>query len=332
MSRILILLLLSFPQLHAQTLKTVNSSYKTSIRGLSVVNNTIIWVSGSNGTVGRSLDKGKTWHWIAVPGSEKRDFRDIEAFDEHTAVIMAVDEPALILRTEDAGLHWQPVFTDSRKGMFLDAMSFEGSNGYVIGDPIDGRMFLAATNDAGSTWKEIQSSNLSVATGEACFASSGTNIIAGFNGEYMVVTGGTVSRLLTPQHVTPLPMIQGKESTGANSIAVSPTSGRQKRLLLVAGGDFAQPTSSDKNLFYSTDHGATWIRPEQPPKGYKSCVAFITDRCVVSCGTSGVDISVDNGLHWKHISDDSYHVVQKAKKGNLIVLAGANGRITTLKL
>jgi hypothetical protein len=32
-------------------------------------------------------------------------------------------------------------------------------------------------------------------------------------------------------------------------------------------------------------------------------------------------------MNWKHISDQSFHVVQKAKKGNSIFLAGKNGVI-----
>jgi len=45
-----------------------------------------------------------------------------------------------------------------------------------------------------------------------------------------------------------------------------------------------------------------------------------------------VDISNDSGKNWKHISDDSYHVVQKAKSGKLVVLAGINGKIAMLQL
>ena len=317
-----VLFFLNCFQLSAQQITVVNKEYKTSIRGLSVVNNQVIWVSGSNGSVGRSTDKGHSWKWITVPGMEKRDFRDIEAFDENTAVIMAVAEPAVILRTTDGGQTWETVFTDARPGMFLDAISFDGDNGYVIGDPIEGKMFLAKTSDAGKSWKEIQTQGLSVQEGEACFASSGTNIITEPGGNFLLLTGGTASRLLTPGEARETPLIQGKESTGGNSIAQFRNHQNGKNLLFIAGGDFAAPESSDNNMFYSTNNGVNWVQPVQPPKGYKSCVTFFTSKCLVSCGTSGVDVSYDSGKHWKHISDESYHVVQKAKSGKLIVLAG----------
>ena len=126
----------------------LNTGAKTSIRGLSVVNNNIVWVSGSNGIVGKSSNAGKNWKWMVVKGFEKSDFRDIEAFDANTAIIMAIaepaDAPAYILKTADGGDSWKIVYENKTKGMFLDAMEFrDPKNGMVIGDPIDGRFFIA---------------------------------------------------------------------------------------------------------------------------------------------------------------------------------------------
>src|SRR4029078_3730005 len=64
----------------------LTSGTKISIRGLSVVNDNVVWVSGSDGTVGKTTNGGRTWKWITVKGFEKNDFRDIEAFDAATAV------------------------------------------------------------------------------------------------------------------------------------------------------------------------------------------------------------------------------------------------------
>ena len=46
----------------------LDSGRKTSIRGLSVVDDDIIWASGSSGTVARSIDGGKTFEWLTVAG------------------------------------------------------------------------------------------------------------------------------------------------------------------------------------------------------------------------------------------------------------------------
>ena len=139
MKRIFALLVLgcmvSFSPAVAQTPEVVmlTSGTKTSLRGLSVVNESVIWVSGSNGTVGRSANGGKTWKWMVVKGFEKTDFRDVEAFDGSNAIIMGVDSPAYILKTTDGGESWKVVYENKTKGMFLDAMDFvSGAEGGTL--------------------------------------------------------------------------------------------------------------------------------------------------------------------------------------------------------
>src|SRR6187549_1424002 len=189
----------------------LNTGVKTSIRGLSVVNNNIVWVSGSNGMVGKSSNAGKNWKWMAVKGFEKNDFRDIEAFDANTAIIMAIAEPAYILKTTDGGETWKIVYENKTKGMFLDAMEFrDPMNGFVIGDPVDGRFFMARTTNGGNSWTELAAEERFVAdSGEAFFASSGTNFRYLFNQSLIMASGGKNSRLFYDKTVFNLPMTKG---------------------------------------------------------------------------------------------------------------------------
>lgn len=306
---------------------------KVSLRGLSVVNDRIVWASGSKGAVGKSLDGGKTWDWMTVPGNEKRDFRDIEAFDAKTAIIMAVDTPAVILKTPDGGQTWKLVYENDTPGMFLDAMEFRNtSSGIVIGDPINGRFFIAQSVDGGDTWHDVPERALPKAdSGEGCFASSGTNVRNLDPHRVCFVSGGPNSRLFIRDTAIDLPILKGKASTGANSIAVqdnaSPHGGRR---LIVVGGDFAKDTLQEKNCFFTNDGGKTWIAPTTPPHGYRSCVEYIGGNRVLTCGTSGVDISWDNGMNWQLITSTGYHVCRVAKKGSSVFLAGSGGRIARL--
>ena len=177
--------------LYAQRMVMLDSSHAISIRGLSVADNNTIWLSGSNGTVARSADGGNNWQWMQVKGFEQTDFRDIEAFDKNTAVIMGIGEPAVILKTHDGGAHWQTVFEDRRKGMFLDAMEFwNEQSGIVIGDPLEGKIFVARTFDGGDSWQVLPENGLpSAEKGEAMFAASGTNIRSISLSEAPFVTG-----------------------------------------------------------------------------------------------------------------------------------------------
>ncbi|TAH07550.1 MAG: oxidoreductase [Sphingobacteriia bacterium] len=333
----LVILGIIFSQLvfsQVPTIEILEQGRKTSIRGMSVVNNNVVWVSGSSGSVGKSLDGGKTWNWITVAGYEKSDFRDIEAFDDKTALIMGITQPAVILKTKDGGLSWRKVFQDTTKAAFLDAMDFAGKKGYVIGDPLDQHLYMVTTKDGGENWEKTKpSSKTKIFAGtEAFFASSGTNIVAGeklLKNKILFVSGGSTTRLFTlPQDpIIPdgLPIVMGGDSRGANSIAISPS----EKYGMIVGGDFAidsiSSVNSAKIIFRKTFNEIS--SPQIAPHGYRSCVIFIDDNHLITCGTSGVDISKDGGMNWELISKESFHVVQKAKKGNAVFLAGKGGRI-----
>jgi hypothetical protein len=338
-------------------IQLVDSSQKASYRGLSVVDNNIVWVSGSNGTVGKSTNGGKSWQWMHPKGYEKSDFRDIEAFDANTAFIMGITQPAVILKTKDGGLSWQKVFEDTTKAAFFDAMSFSVSENDtivgLIGDPIKKVQYvaMALVENENLVWKtiEIQDAEVydtsynekthfaSVVKDEAFFASSGTNIalidpiemtpILGF-----MVSGGKKTSLMhyPVGYKYEIPMISGKSTTGANSIAIF----KEKNKGVIVGGDFAIDTLRDGNMVlfdYSPENlKPTFSKPNISPHGYRSCVIYVSENKLITCGTSGIDISEDGGMNWQLISKESYHVVQKAKKGDAIFLVGDKGRIAKL--
>jgi photosystem II stability/assembly factor-like uncharacterized protein len=319
----------------APVVEILTSGTKTSLRGLSVVNDNVIWVSGSNGMVGKSTNAGKNWKWMKVNGFEKTDFRDIEAFDANTAVIMGIGEPAYILKTSDGGESWRVVYENKTKGMFLDAMDFANNQrGIVIGDPIDGKIFIATTDNSGNTWEEVkQQPGMPVAdSGEAFFAASGSNVRLFMNGEYYIVSGGKRSRFITNSSATKLPVVQGKESTGANSIDVYDNGIPKKpgQRMVVVGGDFSADSVESRNCFYTNNGGKTWLAPETPPHGYRSSVEYLSKKDVLATGLNGVDYSNDGGKNWKWISKEGFHVCRIARMGTAIFLAGSDGKIARI--
>lgn len=329
---VLALLISGFVKAQSPRLEMLVTGGKTSIRGLSVVTDNILWVSGSNGTIGKSANGGKNWKWVVVKGFEKTEFRDIEAFDANMAIIMAAGEPAYILKTIDGGDSWKVVYENTTKGMFLDAMDFANTRkGIVIGDPVNGKIFVAQTEDNGNTWTEIKpdQNKLAADSGEAFFAASGSNVRLFENDEYFMVSGGKRSRLITNKMVVDLPMVQGKKSTGANSIDIYDNGIPDKpgARMIIVGGDFAADSLSTNNCFYSTNGGKTWNSPRIPPHGYRSCVEYLSKKDVLACGLTGVDYSADGGKTWKLISKESFNVCRIARIGSTIYLAGNKGRI-----
>jgi len=130
------------------------------------------------------------------------------------------------------------------------------------------------------------------------------------------VSGSSKSSLyISSTTIHPLPVLQGEESTGANSIASANESSG-----IVVGGDFRKdtllPAIAYCSIYFLTacvnllfHHTVTGV-----------CVAYIGKSNWITCGTSGVDISSDGGLNWRLISTESFHVCQKAKKGKTISL------------
>jgi photosystem II stability/assembly factor-like uncharacterized protein len=247
---------------------------------------------------------------------------------------MAIGEPAYILKTNDGGENWKVVYENRTKGMFLDAMEFWNDNaGIVIGDPVDGKFFIARTFDNGATWLDIPFDKRPFAdSGEACFAASGTNIKALDADEAVFVTGGVRSRMFTKRGPVLLPIIQGRETTGTNSIDVWDNHKKKGGTrMIVVGGDFNADTSSEKNCYYSLDGGKTWKAPVTGPHGYRSCVEYLSANDILSCGLSGVDYSPNGGKNWQWISKESFHVCRIAKLGTAIFLAGGNGKIARIR-
>src|SRR5687768_9760333 len=140
----------------------VKQSVKTTagLRGLSVVNEKVVWASGTGGTVIRTTNAGKTWQVMTVPGAEKLDFRDVEAFDANTAYILSIGngESSRIYKTTDGGAAWKLQFTNKNEKAFFDAIAcWDKNNCIAMSDPIDGHYFLISTSDGGANWKQLTS-------------------------------------------------------------------------------------------------------------------------------------------------------------------------------
>ena len=328
----LLLLTIIFTAIRAngQSITTLQQSKSTSIRGLSVVDDKTAWVSGSKGHIGITADGGKTWTWQQVKDYEKADFRDIEAFSDKEAVIMSSGTPALILKTADGGKSWQHKYTRTDSAYFLDAMDFKDKqHGWILGDPIAGKMLLLNTVDGGDTWQQVANAPIALPN-EASFAASGTCLRT--NGTITIVTGGGSSRIImSPINkikwtAYPLPLTAGKPSEGAFSFATG--NGRT----IIVGGDYINNRRPDSTAYVLSQKRDKTYAPSVNPAGFQSCVEYLSGNFFLSTGTSGSNFTKDGGKTWEKINDDSYNVCRKAKHGNLVLLAGDGGRIGIFKM
>src|SRR5215210_2990123 len=132
------------------------SGVTARLRGVSAVNDKVVWASGSSGTVLRTIDGGATWKTVAVPDAAALDFRDIDAVSETTAYVLSIGngETSRIYKTVDAGQHWTLQLANKDPKVFLDAMAFWSPQaGLAFSDSVDGRFVVFMTTNGGSAWE-----------------------------------------------------------------------------------------------------------------------------------------------------------------------------------
>lgn len=284
---------------------------KSSFRGLSVVSDDVVWISGSNGTVLKTVDGGENWNKLIVPESDSLDFRDVHAFDDKTAYVISSGTPGTIYKTVDGGESWKQQYYTDVKDIFFDGFDFSDSdNGIAFGDPIGGKMYLVNTTD-GKTWLPLEAEVLpSVAEEEYAFAASGTGIQVIGDAIYFV-TGGSKARVYKSQdngktwEVFDTPMLTGKPSGIFSVHFWNADQG------VIVGGNYEDYTSKESNAAYTMDGGETWTLSSMSPQGYRSCVDRSLDLgLMLAVGTSGTDLSSDDGRTWMLVDETSLNTCQ----------------------
>jgi neutral ceramidase len=315
----------AFAQWQPQTIGT-----KADFRGLCVLSPNAIWVSGTKGTFARTSDGGKTWTIGTVPGAESLDFRDIEAFGENTAYLLSAGpgDASRVYKTVDGGKTWAMQFKSADPAAFFDAIAFwDERNGIALGDPVQGQFQLIVTNDGGDRWKPIAANILPPALpGEGAFAASGTCLVTrGENDVWFATGGGKTARVFHSQDrgrnwsATETPIVAGAESAGIFSIAF-----RDPKRGMIVGGDYRKPNDSGATAAITADGGRTWTALDKRLP-FRSAVAWAKDRWI-AVGTSGADVSLDDGVTWKRLDRENYNAVQFTSAG-IGWAVGPQGRI-----
>jgi photosystem II stability/assembly factor-like uncharacterized protein len=330
----LIALLVVLPlSLSAQWIKqTVNTT--ASFRGLSVVNEKIVWASGTGGTVIKTTDGGTTWKVMTAPGAEKLDFRDIEAFDANTAYILSIGngDNSRIYKTTDGGATWKLQFTNKSEKAFYDAIACWDKNTCIaMSDPVDGHYVLISTTDGGMNWNPIVSNQMPAAKdGEAAFAASGTCLYIAPGGAVYLVSGGSDARVFRSAdrgktwNVANAPIVKGTSGSGIFSIAMSDALNG-----VIVGGNYEKPDERNDTFAMTTDARGAYWKLGARPNGYRSGVAFIDRNTIVAVGTNGSDISYSRSWTWEKLGTDNLNAVA-AKGRDAIWAVGPNGSVFRL--
>lgn len=328
-----------------QVVDSSNINSKASFRGLCVVNSKVIWASGSQGTIIRSVDGGASWSVSRIKEAAKIEFRDIEATSKDDAIVLGAGSPALVYQTSDGGQTWTQRYRNDNAKIFFDAFGFwDKDRGIAFSDPVDGRLFLLRTTDGGQSWADSQNESPNTLTHEAGFAASGTCLTTLGEDFVWVGLGGKPAEGETRFARVVYSADRGKSWLSANTtiprsesagifslVFTSPTKG------IAIGGDYLQPDLAKSNLSITDDGGKSWRAPRTSyPTGYRSCIAAANNGrgvpILIATGTNGTDLSTDLGDSWSRASKSGFHAIMFVSGQKYGWATGGNGAVAQFKI
>jgi hypothetical protein len=281
-------ILLAHSVIHSQEFEEVFfSKKKCHARGITADFN-FIYVSTNIGTVIKIKPESKKYWTLFDTKKSKGELRDIEL----------VNNQIIAMQSSDSGLVYS--LSDKKStmfnGVFLDGMDFYEKNGFLMGDPINDTFSLFHSTNGGKSWLPCAGRVYSE-KGEAGFAASGSTVHCLNDSSFMFVSGGMNSRIFRTtnsgkswlQNSIPF---QHSESSGPFSITYL-----DNEYYITVGGNYLNPSDTSSNCYITNNSGRTWTSPKKHPKGYRSCI-INHKNILFTCGTNGLDYSLDRGLNW----------------------------------
>ncbi|MFB7177238.1 WD40/YVTN/BNR-like repeat-containing protein [Streptomyces sp. NPDC056257] len=309
-------------------------------RGLAAVSRSTAWVAGSQGTVLRTVDGGRSWQDVSPPGAvaEGLELRDIEAFDARRAVALSIGEgeASRVLRTEDGGATWTETFRNPDPRAFYDCLTFfDARHGLAMSDPVDGRFRILSTDDGGRNWRVLPAAGMPEALpGEAGFAASGQCLVsAGPRDVWLATGGGASARVLHSAdrgltwRVAESTVPAGDPARGVFALAF-----RDRTTGLAVGGDYRTGQASPQAAAVSSDGGRSWRQAAAPPPAYRSGAAWLPygRGAALAVGPTGTDVTTDGGRSWRALEPGSFDTVDCAADSGCWA-AGEKGRVARLE-
>ena len=245
---------------------------------------------------------------VIIPPTKGGEFRDI-AIDQDTLYAIVSGDIGTVYKGTPESVN--PIFTEN--GIFLDDISIFKSHLIILGDPVDGKFFLHNKEPESITFGKLDQ-QVESEPNEGCYAASGTCAQYLNPDTYFFVSGGDTSarfhyldlwskRTLT----TELPMKMGEGCGPFSLFFWDPMNG------VIVGGDYRKNSEAIQNACFTTEGGKNWTVSETCPNGYRSCVTG-NKKILFSCGTTGIDYSVDGGKNWKFLMKGNFCALLLEKK------------------
>ncbi len=318
----------------AQKITSLHTNSTASLRGMYALSGDICWFSGSEGSVLKTTDGGKTFANVSPVGYDSLQFRDMHAFDSSTAIVLSAGLPAVVLKTTDGGKTWKETYRNESKGIFFDGMAFwDEQRGMAFSDAPKNKLILIKTNNQGETWTTIDTALLpAIAEHQGGFAASGTSIFTFDDNKVVIGLGGVTSTLLYSADAglswtkIELPLSAGNAASGIFSIDFL-----NARVGFAVGGNYLGDSLTRRSAARTINGGFTWhaVTDTNINGLYRSCVKYVSAQKLIAVSRTGISLSSDGGVSWKRM-DGSYYTVSIGLDKS-IWLGGSEGRVAKMK-
>jgi photosystem II stability/assembly factor-like uncharacterized protein len=310
------------------------------LQAVSVVDSSVVWVSGHGGTYARTLDGGRRWTTSVVRGADTLEFRDVHAASATTAWLLSAGpgESSRIYRTIDAGATWTLQWVNDEPAGFYDCLDFwDTRRGFVYGDAVEGALRILVTDDGGETWRRVPEGSLPAALpSEGGFAASGTCAVTGADGRAWVAAGNAErARVFRTDdygrswQAADAPVVAGEGAGLASITMVDALRG------FVFGGHLGDRENTDDKVASTEDGGRTWRAvPGSPIPGaiYGGVHLPDTDgRVFVVVGPGGAAASLDGGVRWSTLDPRPWWGIGSGGPDATWV-TGPQGRVARLRV
>ncbi len=340
----LFILILSFVLLSCQSgtpsfsLENQISNTSELLIGLHAIDENLVWASGTNEVLLRTVDGGVSWQVNQMGSTDSLQFRDVFGFDQGHAFVLSSGTGStsrIYEFTLDDG--FQLRFTMLDQNGFLNSMDFwDEKVGIAFGDAIDAKPYILKTVNGGQSWSRLNPEKLpDAAPGEGGFAASGTSIELGKNGKIWIGTGaaGNARILYSGDYgenwmSLATPMVKG-ELAGITSVRFRGKHG------IIVGGDLNNSEGRTPNSFISENGGIYWEATSSvKTTGPLYCAAIANtgdSKVILVTGPNGADISLDFGKRWVTVSRSEWWTAEILNSG-VGWMAGRDGTVMKIRI
>ncbi len=281
---------------------------------VSVVNNSVAWICGRNGTVLRTTDGGADWNVLGSGFFQNYvHLFTVYALDDQTAFVSyhqgGIGDITELFKTTDGGANWIVVF-EQTGGWIMDMRMFTQNTGFLYTSPLNSSWRFFNTSDGGNIWSPISSYP------EQGFVESGhynSTYVSGNEIFFGSTTGNIYHSIDAGYSWSLIPITQ------SNTYAIwfnTPSDG-------LAGGDNAMETT--------TDGGGSWslLSSLNGLDSASAITGFNNDWWVANQNI--IYHSDDDRVSWttQYTAPSGKFIhMAKARSGNLIVAVRDNGGIS----